>query len=84
MATRAATGVIVDLTEVASPSGIKPTRYKTGKTTVAVEIESILSSSSFVPRYEVAATGAKANLTDIGKSVTVSPCRCYVSTLILI
>ena len=63
----------MDLTEVASPSGIKPTRYKTGKTTVAVEIESILLQSFFVPRYEVAATGAKATLATIGKPVTVFP-----------
>ena len=65
MATPAAVGVIVDLTEVASPIGIKPARYKTGKTNVAVEIESILSPSFFVPRYEVAETGAKATLADI-------------------
>ena len=47
MATRAAVGVIVDLTEVASPIGIKRASYSTGKTNVAVEIESILSPSFF-------------------------------------
>ena len=62
MATRAATGVIVDLTDVASPFGIKPIRYKTGKTNVAVEIETILSPSFFVPRYEVTATTSFGHL----------------------
>ena len=38
MATRAATGIVLDLARVRSPEGIEPAMYKRGKTTVAIEI----------------------------------------------
>lgn len=78
LATRAATGYIVDLNECESGEGILPKRYKVGKTTTVIELEKIHSPSFKVPKYTVEATGEQATLKDIG------PDKCVVVPLSMI
>ncbi|KAL7532711.1 hypothetical protein ACHAXR_004793, partial [Thalassiosira sp. AJA248-18] len=73
MATRAATGVVVDLASIRSPEGIDPPTYKRGQTNAAIEIETIYSPSFIVPRYKVRATGQDATLADFGKAIILVP-----------
>ena len=73
LATRAATGVIVDLNKCASGVGILPERYVVGKTTAVIELEKIHSPSFKVPKYTVQATGEQATLEDIGLKCIVVP-----------
>ncbi|KAL7547331.1 hypothetical protein ACHAWF_010648 [Thalassiosira exigua] len=59
MATRTATGVVVDLPRVCSPAGIEPSLFNRGKDSFAIEIETIYSSAFIVPKYSVRTTGAE-------------------------
>ena len=74
MATRAATGIVVDITNCASPEGIMPERCSSGSTSVVIEITEIYAPSFKLPFYRVSATSEKASLEDIGHNCIVVPC----------
>ena len=73
MATRAATGYVLDLSVVNSPAGISPRSRVRGKKYVAVEIETIHSPSFYLPDYKVSSTNKAATLQEIGKSIVIVP-----------
>ena len=73
MATRAAMGVVVDLNNFVSPSGISPKAYRQGQNNVAVEIETIHSPLFRIPKYKSISTGQDATLADVGKAVILVP-----------
>lgn len=71
MATRAATGTIVDLEMIDSPDGVIPKVAKPGKNSVVVHIEKIYSPSLKVPRFKN--NGAAAIIQDFEDKPIVLP-----------
>ncbi|EJK48190.1 hypothetical protein THAOC_33036 [Thalassiosira oceanica] len=74
MATRAATGTVVEMINCRSPEGLEPSRYTAGAKSVVVEIDEIYSPSFHVPHYTIASTNEKATLDDVGCNCIVIPC----------
>ena len=73
MATRAATGTIVDMDICHSPDDILPKKARCGKGCVAIKVDCIHSPALILPRYRVDSTKEKATLRDVGKNHIIVP-----------
>ena len=74
LATRAATGAIIDATECDNPQGVTPRKVKAGRGCVVVEFDSIWSPLLKLPDYKVA-SGDAAALMQFEKRRAVVPLR---------
>jgi hypothetical protein len=73
MATRAATGHIIDANYCQSPSGVAQTKVKASSGMVAIQLDTIYSPSLQVPYYRKDGTSTSPTLEDFGLGQLVLP-----------